>query len=1275
LTRDDIRFASGAALGTLAFTVFVFVLYPVPVSSLVMGLFTGSLSALIAIGLVLVYRANRIVNFAQGELGGLAAVLAASLIVGPGWGFFPAMVVGLVAAVALGAAIEILIVRRFAKAPRLLLTVATIGIGQLLSFGTLALPRLFSYDTAPQPPRPFGSVRVEWFPNTFSGGHLLIAVFVPAICVGLAVFLRRTRFGIAVRASAESADRAALLGIPVSRLNTLVWMLAAGLSGLAVLLRMPIQGVAIGETLGLSLLLRALAAAVVGRMERLPVTVAAALGLGVLEQAVFFETGRTVVVDGVLFGVIIVALLVQRRGGVERARDLGASTWQAVREVRPIPRELSGLKEVRAAKAVGAAVLVAALVLYPLHMAAGDVFTLSVGLLFGMLMLSLVVLTGWAGQISLGQLAIAAIGAAASATLHFQGKDFFLCVAVAGLVGAGLAIALGVPALRIQGPFLAVTTMAFALATGTYFLNREFFRWLVPDPNQRFVRPVIFDKFDLESEHSFYYVALAGLLLTIASVSRIQRSRTGRALVANRDNTRAAQSYGISPVRAQISAFGLSGAIAGLAGGLYAFAFRGISGTVVTPESNVLLLAIGVIGGLSSVPGAMLAAVYMTFVKFSPFTRSDLTQFLASGVGLLGILLVLPGGLGGLLYDLRDRALRRLAVRRQIDVPSLVADARVADGDAPMLDDPSHLIDPTVEIDVTAVRPLAGDDALLVVRDLEVAYGKTQVLFGVDFHVERGEIVALLGTNGAGKSTLLSAVCGLVKPIGGTVHFEGEDITGQAPQATVAQGVVLMPGGKGVFPTLTVEENLQLAGWLFHHDPDHVRTATEQVLEFFPVLRERWDQRAGNLSGGEQQMLTLGQAFIARPRLLLIDELSLGLAPIVVEQLLGIVRAIHANGTTVVLVEQSVNVAITLAERAVFLEKGEVRFDGPTAGLLDRPEILRAVFLEGATATNGAAPAARTNGTAASGHRTFTAHCEHCGHEHPVSLELHGISTSFGGVKAVNDVDLAVRQGQILGIIGPNGAGKTTVLDLISGFVTPTAGRVLLEGDDVTELAASDRSERGLGRSFQDARLFPSMTVRQTIATACERHVLVRDPISPFVLSPAVKPSERAVAAEVDELIELMRLQAYADKFVGELSTGTRRIVDLACTLAHRPSVLLLDEPSSGIAQRETEALGPVLLDIRDKTGAAMVVIEHDMPLITGISDQLLALELGAVVATGSPAEVLSNARVVEGYLGTTEETIMRSGTLDRGAQKAPPKPRAKRGTRREEPLVAEGTR
>jgi ABC-type branched-subunit amino acid transport system ATPase component len=262
---------------------------------------------------------------------------------------------------------------------------------------------------------------------------------------------------------------------------------------------------------------------------------------------------------------------------------------------------------------------------------------------------------------------------------------------------------------------------------------------------------------------------------------------------------------------------------------------------------------------------------------------------------------------------------------------------------APVRHDP----DPTTEI---AVPERAGGEPLLSCRGIDMAYGPVQILFDVDFDVERGEIVALLGTNGAGKSTLLKGICGLVKPKRGTVHFQGEDVTSLPADTTTHRGISLMPGGKGVFPTLTVAENLRLAGWLIRKEPERVEAAKREVEELFPILRERADQMAGNLSGGEQQMLALGGALMTRPELLMIDELSLGLAPTIVGQLLEVVREIHRRGTTLVIVEQSVNVALNLAERAVFMEKGQVRFTGPTADLLERPDILRSVFIAGASA-------------------------------------------------------------------------------------------------------------------------------------------------------------------------------------------------------------------------------------------------------------------------------------------------------------------------------------
>jgi branched-chain amino acid transport system ATP-binding protein len=547
--------------------------------------------------------------------------------------------------------------------------------------------------------------------------------------------------------------------------------------------------------------------------------------------------------------------------------------------------------------------------------------------------------------------------------------------------------------------------------------------------------------------------------------------------------------------------------------------------------------------------------------------------------------------------------------------------------------------------------------ALLTCRGVEVAYGQVQVLFGVDLDVMPGEVVALLGTNGAGKSTLLRAVSGTTDPMGGTIFFEGRDITHADPGQTAALGIVQVPGGKAVFPTLTVAEHLRAAGWLYRDDPDHLRTATAAVLEMFPRLDERIDQMAGNLSGGEQQMLALGMAFIAKPKLLIIDELSLGLAPTVVEQLLGVVRRIQQQGTAILLVEQSINVALTLAERAYFMEKGEVRFEGPTAELLQRDDIVRSVFLDGAAVATGQKAKAATRAKADAPDRVPT----------PVVLRVDGLTKHFGGIRAVNDTSFELHEGEILGLIGPNGAGKTTIFDLISGFTKPDSGVITFDGIDVTDHSPDRRAVLGLGRSFQDARLVPSLTVAENLAIGLDRHLEVRDHLASILSLPGVVRLEEDVAWTVADLVELMNLGAFRDKFVRELSTGSRRIVDLAMCIAHDPKVLLLDEPSSGIAQKETEALGPLLERIQSETGCALLVIEHDMPLITSVSDRMIALELGHPIVEGSPHEVTTDPRVVSSYLGGDLAAINRSGTAA-----TTPAPVVRR--RRRAPLVASGT-
>jgi ABC-type branched-subunit amino acid transport system ATPase component len=234
---------------------------------------------------------------------------------------------------------------------------------------------------------------------------------------------------------------------------------------------------------------------------------------------------------------------------------------------------------------------------------------------------------------------------------------------------------------------------------------------------------------------------------------------------------------------------------------------------------------------------------------------------------------------------------------------------------------------------------------VLEVDHVDFSYGRLQVLFDISLEVKAGEVLALLGTNGAGKSTLLRAVSGLDPVGGGAVRFDGRDITRTSPRARVQAGIVQVPGGRAVFPSLSVGDNLVAGAYTFVWDRGRVERRLDHVLGLFPVLAERLDQPAGTLSGGEQQMLGLATALLLEPKMLMIDELSLGLAPVVVQQLLETVEALKADGMTMLIVEQSVNVALSLADRAVFMEKGEVRFEGPAAELLDRGDLVRAVFL------------------------------------------------------------------------------------------------------------------------------------------------------------------------------------------------------------------------------------------------------------------------------------------------------------------------------------------
>ncbi len=322
--------------------------------------------------------------------------------------------------------------------------------------------------------------------------------------------------------------------------------------------------------------------------------------------------------------------------------------------------------------------------------------------------------------------------------------------------------------------------------------------------------------------------------------------------------------------------------------------------------------------------------------------------------------------------------------------------------------------------------------------------------------------------------------------------------------------------------------------------------------------------------------------------------------------------------------------AIALAMRLDHRRVSKEEIEGPEEADASSPSFTTSLRDDAVASTNG------SNGASAG-----------------LLVEVRGLRKSFGGVHAVDGVDLDVRCGETLGLIGPNGAGKTTLFELLGGFTRPDEGAINFDGRDITGYTPERRAELGVIRSFQDAGLFPTLTVIETIQLALER----RHPTATIGSLLGFTGADKAKYKRALELVDLMGLGDYADKQTGELSTGTRRITELTCVIALEPTLLLLDEPSSGVAQRETEALGELLARVKAHLGATLIVIEHDMPLISAISDRIVAMESGSVIANGTPKQVMADPLVLEAYLGGDLQAVARSGRKQPAKRARPRKP------------------
>ena len=673
----------------------------VPGGVLGLGLVSAASLAMQAAGIVLVFRSNRFINFAQVQIGAVAGTLFALLVnaqpllrgvraVCPPClergtplqldiSYWVSLALSLGFGIGISWLVYLLVVRKLERAPRLVLTVASIFLITLLA----GVQRLLLTTLTTEDQRTFGGVLkpvpppldLEWQTTSarfVTADFLTVAVAVAAL-VGIAVYLARSRTGTAIRATAENPARAQTLGVDVVRVTSRVWLLVGALSTAAGLLLTMSSPGGDGTTAGgVGALVRVLVVVVVARFVSLPMAGLAALAFGLLSQAVQYSQGSTTVLDGSLVVVISGLLLLQRREAGRADRDT-SSAYLAGRQARPVPPELRAVPAVVTMRRTFAGVVAVLLLASPFVLSPSQTSTLATTVVYAIVGMSLLVLTGWAGQVSLGQFGFAAIGAYVAAV---SGLPFLPALLLGAAAGALVAVLVGLPALRLQGLTLAVSTLAFASAVVVVLLNPDQLGRHLPDS---LAAPQLLGM-SLDDARTFYYVALLFLVLTVGAVMGLRRSRTARVLVAARDNEAAAQSFGISLLRARLSAFAVSGFLAATAGVLFAYQQGNVAASAFSVQQSLVLFTFTVIGGLGSVAGPL--AGFAALAVLSLATQSPGILAGVNGLGGIALLLLAPGGLAQVGLDVRDGMLRRIARRSGITVPSLAQDT--AAGVAPI---------------------------------------------------------------------------------------------------------------------------------------------------------------------------------------------------------------------------------------------------------------------------------------------------------------------------------------------------------------------------------------------------------------------------------------------------------------------------------------------------------------------------------------------------------------------------------------------------------------
>jgi branched-chain amino acid transport system ATP-binding protein len=828
---------------------------------------------------------------------------------------------------------------------------------------------------------------------------------------------------------------------------------------------------------------------------------------------------------------------------------------------------------------ISAAVGAAGVALIGLYGSNYQLFILATVALTAMVGIGLNILVGLTGQISLGQAAFFAIGAyvVGIATTKY-GISFWPALPLAGLVSGLIGTLLAIPALRVRGPYLAMLTIAFG-----FIVEQVAAEWIGLTGGWNGlsgIDPPSFAGIAL-AERGIAFLALLLTLLTLLFYVRLSHSAWGQAMRAVRDSETAAQSIGLNPVVVKTAAFTIAAAIAGIAGGVFA-----VLNSYISPESfpftqSILFLLVVMIGGAEYAIGPVIGAVIVVLL---PELLSSLAQYRLLFVGLL-LLLVLrlaPGGFASLLG-----VGRRLGQAKR-DPTGLALPEDVGSRET---------LDPTYTFE-------APKHAGIEARDLAIDFGGVRAVNGLSFAARAGAITSLIGPNGAGKSTALNLICGFYAPETGRILIGDRDITAAKPHAIARVGLARTYQTTQLFGQMSVLDNvivavgrgrLRLAALVSQTSRREGHDAARALLAFVGY-RGPLDVTAASLPHVDRCLVEIARALALRPSVIALDEPAAGLDHDDTQRLGQLLRKLADAGLAVILVEHDMSLVMAISDHVVVLDAGAKIAEGVAQEVARNPQVLNAYLGEGAARDRKRR--------------------QPLGPDAATVLDTRGLASGYGAIPVIREIDIEVRQGELVAVLGANGAGKSTLMRALTGLNRPIGGEVRLLGKRIDGASATGIAGLGLALVPEGRQVFAELSTIDNLRLG------------------GMQLDAASLAAEVERMfVRFPRLEERADRRAGLLSGGEQQMLAIARGLIARPRVLLLDEPSLGLAPLLVGQLYDLIEELRDG-GQTILLVDQNAEQALSVADRAYVLQSGRVVRAGTAAELRADETIASTYLG-----------------------------------------